>query len=145
VRQAILGQGPSSAPALPRAGDEAAVLAEAQASSRRLRARLRRLDRRLEQHLDAVTRGRLSRERFDSLSLALGSEQLALEETLAEAERLAHRQASAAEMAKRQERALSRLRSEWDRLPPPQRQALLRELVERVVVRDDAILAMLRP
>jgi site-specific DNA recombinase len=145
VRQAILGQGQSSAPALPRAGDEAAVLAEAQANSRRLRARLRRLDRRLEQHLDAVTRGRLSRERFDSLSLALGAEQLALEESLAEAERFAHQQASAAERARRQERALARLRSEWDRMPPAQRQALLRELLERVVVRDDSIRALLRP
>jgi site-specific DNA recombinase len=145
VRQAILGQGQSSAPALPRAGDEAAVLAEAQASSRRLRARLRRLDRRLEQHLDAVTRGRLTRERFDSLSLALGTEQLALEDSLAEAERYAHQQATAAERDKRQEKALARLRSEWDRLPPPQRQALLRELLERVVVRDDGIRALLRP
>jgi len=121
------------------------VLAEAQVSSRRLRARLRRLDRRLEQHLDAVTRGRLSRERFDSLSLALGAEQLALEESLAEAERFAHQQASAAERVRRQERALSRLRNEWDRLPPPQRQALLRELLERLVVRDDGLRALLRP
>jgi site-specific DNA recombinase len=145
VRQAILGQGQSSVPALPRAGDGAAVVAEAQASSRRLRARLRRLDRRLEQHLDAVTRGRLSRERFDSLSLALGAEQLALEEILAEAERFAHQQASADERVRRQERALTRLRNEWDRLPPPQRQALLRELLERVVVRDDGIRALLRP
>jgi site-specific DNA recombinase len=145
VRQAILGQGQSSPPALPRAGDEAAVLAEAQATSRRLRSRLRRLDRRLEQHLDAVTRGRLSRERFDSLSLALGAEQLALEDSLAEAERYAHQQASAAERDKRHERALARLRSEWDRLPGPQRQVLLRELLERVVVRDDAIRALLRP
>jgi len=145
VRQAILGQGQALAPALPRAGDEAAVLAEAQVSSRRLRARLRRLDRRLEQYLDAVTRGRLSRERFDSLSLALGAEQLGVEESLAEAERFAHQQASAAERARWQERALTRLRNEWDRLPPPQRQALLRELLERVVVRDDSIRALLRP
>ena len=145
VRQAILSQGQSLAAALPRAGVEAEVLAEAQASSRRLRARLRRLDRRLEQYLDAATRGRLGRERFDSISLALGAEQLALEESLAEAERLAHQQASAAERARRRERALTRLRNEWDRLPPPQRQALLRELVERVVVRDDGIRALLRP
>lgn len=145
VRQAILGQGQASSASLPRGSDEGAVLAEAQASSRRLRARLRRLDRRLEQHLDAVTRGRLTRERFDSLSLALGAEQLALDESLAEAERLAHQQASVAERARRQERALARLRGEWDRLPPPQRQALLRELVERVVVRDDGIRALLRP
>ncbi len=144
VRQAILGRGQASAPALPRAGDEAAVLAEAQARSRRLRARLRRLDRRLEQYLDAAVRGRLSRERFDSLSLALGTEQLGVEESLAEAERFAHQQASAAERTRHWERALARLRNEWDRLPPPQRQALLRELLERVVVRDDGIRALLR-
>lgn len=145
VRQAILGQGQPSEPAMPRAGDEAAVLAEAQAHSRRLRARLRRLDRRLEQYLDAAARGRLSRERFDSLSLALGAEQLSLEESVAEAERFAHQQASAAERVKRQERALARLRNEWERLPPAQRQALLRELLERVVVRDDGIRTLLRP
>lgn len=145
VRQAILGQAQSLAPAVPRAGAEAAMLAEAQASSRRLRARLRRLDRRLEQYLDAATRGRLGRERFDSISLALGAEQLALEESLAEAERFAHQQASAAERGRRRERALTRLRNEWDRLPALQRQALLRELVERVVVRDDGIRAVLRP
>jgi len=145
VRQAILGEGQSLAPVLPRAGVEAAVLAEAQASSRRLRARLRRLDRRLEQYLDAATRGRLGRERFDSISLALGAEQLAVEESLAEAERFAHQQASAAERVRRRERSLTRLRNEWDRLPALQRQALLRELVERGVVRDDGIRAVLRP
>ena len=68
-----------------------------------------------------------------------------MEESLAEAERFAHQQASAAERVRRRERALTRLRNEWDRLPALQRQALLRELVERVVVRDDGIRAVLRP
>ncbi|MDP2947989.1 MAG: recombinase family protein [Chloroflexota bacterium] len=145
VRQTLSGEGPFALPAIPKAGDDAAVLKEAEAQCRRLRARLHRLDKHLEDHLNAAARGRLSPERLQSLSVAIGAEELSLDESLAEAERFARRQATAAERQRQKERSLARLRDEWIHLSPPQRQALFREVLERVVVRDDGIRALLRP
>lgn len=143
VRQALLnGQ---SAPAVPSAGDGAAVVAEMEAQGRRLRERLRRLDRRLQQHLDAAASGRLNFERLRSLGLALATEHLAAEEGLVETQRLSQQQATESERRQQRQRALARVREEWDRLAFPQRQELLREVLDRVIVRDDGIETLLRP
>jgi site-specific DNA recombinase len=144
VREALLGQKPSAVVAAPKAGDDAAVLQEAEARSRRLRGRLRRLDRRLEEYMNDAARGRLSAERMRSLSVAVAAEGLSLEESLAEAERLVRQQVSAAERKHQREQALARLTDEWDHLTPPEQQALLGELLERVVVWDDSIRIMVR-
>jgi site-specific DNA recombinase len=141
VRQALLGGEPL---AVPKAGDEAAVLQEAEARCRRLRGRLRRLDKRLEEYMTEAAGGRLSAERMRSLSVAVAAEELSLEESLAEAERFVKQQASAAERQQQKERALARLRDEWEHLAPLERQALLGELLERVVVEDDSIRILLR-
>ncbi len=142
VRTALLdGQ---SSPAVPEAGDGAAVLAETEAHIRRLREKARRLDRRLEQCLDAAAAGRITEDRLRTLSLALAAQHLELEESLAESQRLAQQQATEAERRRRRERLLAGLRDDWQRLTFPQRQELLREILDRVIVRDDGIEALLR-
>jgi len=145
VHQALLGEEPVAVLSVPKAGDEAAVLQGAEARRRRLRGRLRRLDKRLEEYMDEAARGRLSAERLRSLSVAVAAEELSLEESLAEAERFVRQQTSAAERQQQKERTLARLRDERDRLTPLERQALLGELLERVVVWDDSIRILLRP
>jgi len=139
VRQALLGEEPSEVLAVPKAGDDAAVLQEAEARCRRLRGRLRRLDKRLEEYMNDAVRGRLSAQRMRSLSVAVAAEGLSLEESLAEAERFVKQQVSAAERQQQKERALARLRDGWDHLAPLEQQALLGQLLERVVVWDDRI------
>lgn len=143
VQSSLLGEG--SKPALPVTGDEAAVLAEAEARCRRLRDKLRRLNRRLEQHMEAALHGRISEERLRSLSLALAAEQLQAEEALEETQRSLQQQTSKAERRRQRQKALARLRDEWDRLDFAQRRELLRELIDRVIVRDDGIETLLRP
>jgi site-specific DNA recombinase len=144
VRQALLGNKSSAVVAVPKAGDDAAVLQEAEARCRRLRGRLRRLDKRLEEYMNEAVRGRLSDERMRSLGMDVAAEGLALEESLAEAERFVKQQASAAERQQQKERALARLRDEWDHLAPLEQQSLLGKLLERVVVWDDSIRVQLR-
>jgi site-specific DNA recombinase len=144
VRQALLGNKSSAVVAAPKAGDDAALLEEAEARCRRLRGRLRRLDKRLEEYMNEAARGRLSGERMRSLSVDVAAEGLSLEESLAEAERFVKQQASAAERQQQKERALARLRDEWDQLAPLEQQSLLGELLERVVVWDDRLRVVLR-
>jgi site-specific DNA recombinase len=143
VRQALLGNNSSAVVAVPKAGD-AVLLKEAEARCRRLRGRLRRLDKRLEEYMNEAARGRLSGERMRSLSVDVAAEGLSLEESLTEAERFVKQQASAAERQQQKDRALARLKDEWDHLAPLERQALLGELLERVVVWDDRIRVLLR-
>ena len=145
VREALLGRGLFAVPTMLRAGDEAAVLKEAEARCRRLRGRLRRLDKRLEEYMSAAARGRLSPERLHALNVDIAAEELSLEENLVEAQRVAQLQASEADRRRQKERALARLRDEWGRLQPEEQQALFRELLERVVLRDDGIQVLLHP
>ncbi|KPK22103.1 MAG: hypothetical protein AMJ76_00785, partial [Dehalococcoidia bacterium SM23_28_1] len=97
VRQALLGEKPLTVVTVPKAGDDAVALQEAEARCRRLRGRLRRLDKRLEEHMNEAVRGRLSAERMRSLSMGVAAEGLSLEESLAEAERFVRQQVSVAE------------------------------------------------
>jgi site-specific DNA recombinase len=145
VRQALLGEKPLAVLTVPKAGDDAAVLQEAEARCRRLRGRLHRLDKRLEEYMNEAARGRLSAQRMRSLGVAVAAEGLSLEESLAEAERFVRQQMSAAERQQQKERALARLRDEWGHLSPLEQQALLGALLERVVVWDDSIRILLRP
>jgi len=129
---------------VPKAGDDAAVLQEAEARCRRLRGRLHRLDKRLEEYMNEAARGRLSAQRMRSLSVAVAAEALSVEESLAEAERFVRQQASAADRQQQRERALARLRDEWHHLTPLEQQGLFGELLDRVVLWDDSIRIFLR-
>ena len=144
VREA-LRDAESTRLALPEAGDEAGVLAEWQRQAQRLRRRLAQADKRLEGYLDSAARGRISRERLRSLSVTAAGDRLALEEALEETERRAVQHATAAERRREREWARQRLYSEWAHLPLTERQELLRQVVERIVVTDDAVRAFLRP
>ncbi len=130
---------------LPEAGNEAAVLAEWEAEARRLRNRLRQIDRRLDEYLAAASRQRISREQLQKLSVSAAAERLKLEETLDGVERKVQEQASASERRRARERALARLLDGWSTLAIDEKQTLLRELVDRIVVRDDSVQVILRP
>jgi hypothetical protein len=145
VRRILLGDGGRSKPALPVTGNEEAVLAEAETRCRRLRDKLRRLDRRLIQHMEGAAEGRLSLERLRALNLALAQEQLEVEEAMAEAQRALQQQATQTERRRQHQRAYARVRGEWERLEFAQRRELIRELVDRIIVRDEGIEALLRP
>jgi site-specific DNA recombinase len=128
-----------------QAGDQEAVLAESKDECRELRRRLALLDKRLERHMDAAARGRLSREKLQSLGMALAAERLDTESRLTATERRIAEQASVAARRCAQEEALLRLCDRWDSLDFPSRRSLLRDVVDRVVVADDGIKVQLRP
>jgi DNA invertase Pin-like site-specific DNA recombinase len=112
---------------------------------KQLRDRMRRLDRQLEQFLDAATSGRLNGERLRSRGVEVAGQRLTTEETLAERQRWAQMRATEAQRRQHQRDALARCREQWDELAFPERHELLRQLLERVVVRDEGIQASLRP
>lgn len=145
VRQKLAGFDAESVRAFPKTGDEAGVLAEAQEQCRQLQRRLAQLDKRLEQCVDAGARGRLSREKMRALSLDLAAQRLETEERLLQAERRAREQASLAARERAQAQALDRLIATWDSLDFNSRRSLLREVVDRLIVRDDEVRVLLRP
>ena len=127
------------------AGDQDAVLAESKEECAELQRRLAILDKRLERHLDAASRGRLSREKLQTLGLTLAAERLDVEARLRAAERRLEEQASVAARRRSQEQALVRLSDRWDALDFNSRRSMLRDVVDRVVVSDDGIKVQLRP
>lgn len=140
VRRALLDS-PAQAAAASETTEELSI----EVQGKQLRDRMRRLDRRLEQFLDAAAGGRLNGDRLRSLGVEVASQRLASEEALAERERRAQMRATEAERRQRQRDAMTRCREQWDQLTFPERYDLLRELLERVVVRDDGIQVSLRP
>ena len=105
----------------------------------RLRDRVRRLDKRLEQYLDSAAGGTLTPEKLQTAAMALATQQLQLEDKLADVARIAQAQASEEERRRYIEKSLRKLREEWDDLPFEARQEQLREGLERIIVKDDAI------
>ncbi|MDP3768688.1 MAG: recombinase family protein [Dehalococcoidia bacterium] len=130
---------------LPQAGSEGAVRAEWEERAERLRNRFRQLDRRLDEQLSAAAKGRISREQLHKLSIATASQRLELEEELEEIERKLKEQADASERSRTRQRALATLLDNWSTLSMPEKQSYLRDVVDRVVVRDDAIEVLVRP
>ena len=132
---------------------KSATLREAQNGSssgyaeetKRLRAKARRLDRRLEQYLDAAVSGGLTREKLQATGLTLAAEQLQVEESLLTASRLIEQQASEGERQRRQNAVRERLVESWDQLPLGERQAMLREILSRIVVGDEMVELVLQP
>jgi site-specific DNA recombinase len=128
-----------------QAGDQDAVFAESKEEREEMRRRLTQLDKRLERHMDAAARGRLSREKLQSLGIALSTERLEVEGRLLAAERRVEEQASVAARRRAQEQALLRLCDRWESLDFPSRRLLLRDVVDRIIVADDGIQVLLRP
>ena len=105
----------------------------------RIRDRVRRLDKRLEQYLDSAAGGNLTTEKLQTAATALATQQLHLEDKLFEAHRVAQLQASEEERRRYIEKTLKKLREEWDELSFEDRQEQLRQGLERIVVRDTAV------
>ena len=127
------------------AGDDAAVLAEWQAEAKRLRERLHQIDRRVGRSLEAASSSKLSVEKMRAQGLLLAQERLKAEDDLRAAQRRAENYATAAERRRARAEALDRLTSRWELLSLVERQSLLHELVDRIVVADDGVKLVLRP
>jgi len=126
----------------PAGGDDNGAQVEAQ--GKQLRDKVRRLDKKLEQHLNAASAGKINDERLRALGLEVAAEQLAVEDSLAERWRQVQQKATEAERRRRRRDALERAREQWPELTFSERYDLLRQLLERIVVRDDSVDVSLR-
>ena len=88
---------------------------------------------------------KISREKLRSDGLVLAEEHLRVEEDLRLAEWRSGHYASSAERRRARQDAIARLVDRWDALAIPERQELLREVIDRIVVSDDSIKIVLRP
>ncbi|HEY7269777.1 MAG TPA: recombinase family protein [Dehalococcoidia bacterium] len=127
------------------AGDDAAVLAEWQAQAKRLRERLHLIDRRIGRSLEAASAARLSRDKLRTQGLAMAQERLKTEDELRAAQWRAENYASASERRRARAAALAKLVQRWEELPTAEHQELLRDLIDRIIVSDDAAKLLLRP
>jgi len=118
---------------------------ELRAKAERLRGRLRQLDRRLDEQLAAASKGKITREQLHKQSIATTSNRLRLEEQLEEIERKLQEQAGESERRRNRQRTLAELLDGWDTLGVNEKQSLLRELVDQVVVGDDGMQLALHP
>jgi site-specific DNA recombinase len=130
---------------LAAAGNDEAVVSHWQSESRRLRDRLHQIDRRLNRELEAAARDSASGDRLRSNGLVLAEERLKVEEELRDAEWRTEHYSSAAERRRTRDAALEDLVSDWESLSMPDKQQLLRELVEHVRVGENGARITLRP
>jgi len=128
-----------SAASLSEATNGAGSKADVQAQMTRLRDKVRRLDKRLERYLDSAANGQLNAERAQTLAQIVAAEQLQIEDRLSEAQRVAEQYETAGEMRRHREQIVGRLRNEWDTLEFGEKQDHLREVIDRVTVRDDGV------
>ena len=126
------------------AGRPEAVAAETAVAESKVRSRLRTLDRRLNDRLAAAAAGRLSRDRLRRAAHEIVHDYRQTEEELAAVEQRAQAQLSQGERRKHLENQLQRIRTDWERLAFEQRQALLRDVVEEVIVDGDTVRTVLR-
>lgn len=131
-------------PAMLRAGNANAVAAETAVAESRVRSHMRSLDRRLSETLTAAAAGRESPERLREVAAELTTEYQHSTDELATLDRRAAAQADEGERRRHRQRQLDRVCSEWEQLPFEQQQALLRDLVERVIVDPDRVRTVLR-
>ena len=131
-------------PSVIRAGDEQAVAAGAAQATARTRGRLRSLDRRLSEQLNRLADNRISRHEFRATANALVRERRRAADELRAQEQRASVRAFEVEQRQYFDRQVERIRTSWDQLSFDARQSTLRELVERVIVRDDGITTVLR-
>lgn len=110
----------------------------------RLKTQLKNLDRELDKVMDQAASGIISREKLRMRSIEIARRQLELEEALADAERRAREREARGERQQAREAALVALTTRWDLLSFDDRQALLREMLDRVQVYDDRVEPVLR-
>lgn len=129
---------------LATAADDDAVIAHWQAEVRRLRERLQQIDRRFAKSIGGATKDRPSRDRLRSQGLLIAEERSKVEQELRDAKWRAEHYASTAERRHTRNAALDLIVSQWESLEMPEKQQLLRELVEHIRVDDDDIEVVLR-
>lgn len=146
VLRHLTGEVPGAVrPAVLSAGDANAVAAEMAVAEARVRSRMRSLDRRLSTRLEAAAAGKLAPERLRESGQEIAVEYRQAENELAALGRRVAAQASSEDHRRHQERQRSRVRTEWERLNFDDRQTLVRELVESVMVKEDSVRTVLRP
>ena len=126
-------------------GDDAAVIAQWQAETHRLKDRLQGFHRRLSKYLEAAAGEKKSGDRLRAEGMQLAEERLKVEEELRDAEWRAEHYASTAERRRTRIAALDMLVSRWEDLELTERQQPLRELVDQVRVGQGEVQLVLRP
>ncbi len=127
------------------AGSESQVRAEWEEQAERLRTRLKTIDRRFEDQFAAAAKGRVTHEQLQKLSMKSAALRLELEEELEDVERRIEEQTNAGERVRGRQKALATLLDGWPTLGLAEKQSLLREVVDRVVVKDEGIQVVIRP
>lgn len=130
---------------LATAGDDANVIGQWQVETKRLKERLSQVDRRLSRYLEQAAAVGIANDHFKAQGLELAEERLKVEEEMRDAEWRSLHYASAAERRRTRSAALDLLVAEWETLSLPERQQLLKELVENVRVTDEEVSLTLRP
>lgn len=106
----------------------------------KLRLRLRQLDRRLEQHMQAAAHNQISMEQLRTLSVELTQQQWETDDAIVAQEGRRKIVESLGERRRARAAILVQLRDGWDELTFEQRQAVIRQTVERVTVLDEGVL-----
>ncbi|HEY5640564.1 MAG TPA: recombinase family protein [Dehalococcoidia bacterium] len=113
--------------------------ADMQAQMTRLRDKVRRLDKRLEGYLDSAAVGQINAEKATAMAQTIAAEQLQIEDRLVATQRIAEQHETEGELRKHREEVINRLRSEWDSMEFTAKQEHLREVIDRITVRDDGV------
>jgi site-specific DNA recombinase len=110
-----------------------------------LRSRLRQLDRRLEQLLDAGSAGRLPATEVRGLSVEVAQQQLGLQAEVTDLLRRSQlRQSEDQRRTEREDFLRALAPPAWDEAEGAQRQQLLQQVLQRVLVFDDSLQLVLR-
>jgi site-specific DNA recombinase len=110
-----------------------------------LKSRLRQLDRRLEQLLDAGSRGQMPAGEVREQSVEIAQQQLALEAMVTDIERRARQRQNVEQRRVAQQELLRAVSPDvWAESDFQQRQQLLGQVLQRVVAYDDSIQIVLR-
>lgn len=119
--------------------DPEEVAAEIQAQIKSLKEKERRLDKRLQKQLDAAAEGSIDAEKLRAACVKVGAEQLRVEQKLAECMRRSEVDASEKETRKERQQKLKKLRDEWEDLSFEDKHDLLRDVLAKIMVRDDGL------
>jgi DNA invertase Pin-like site-specific DNA recombinase len=131
-------------PVVLTAGDADAIAAEIANAQSRIQGRLRGVEKRLQDHLDSAARGAVPRDEVRTTANDLVHEFQQAQDELAGLQRRSAAQSSEDERRRYREQQLSRLRGDWESLPFDERQALLRDIIEKIVVDVDGVRTILR-
>jgi len=119
---------------------------DAEEELKTLKSRLRVLDRRLEQLLDAGSSGRIHASEVRELSVGVAQQQLMLEQSVSDVERRARlRQNQDQRRAAREELAQAVGSARWGETDFPLRQQFLQQVLHKAVAYDDSLQITLRP